>query len=234
MARSNPDCVSIREALPELALGIADGEQRALAIEHIAACADCRRELKELSSLTDDLLALAPEREPPPGFETRVLERLEIRNTRHRPARTRRLRRLAFAAAIPAVAAATALVMSASYSADRRLASQYRAALQNAHGTYFQSAHLQTPVEQTAGIVFAYQGSPSWLFYTLDSRYRRWHYREQIVTRSGRTLTLPSFRLADGSWGVATPVPVRDIARVELIPQPHGARLKATLPAIEQ
>ena len=54
-----------------------------------------------------------------------------VRQTRRRPAR-RRLRRLALAAAVPAVAAATALAMSVSYSSDRRLASQYRAALQGA------------------------------------------------------------------------------------------------------
>jgi hypothetical protein len=222
----------MREALPELALGIADGEQRALALEHIAGCPDCRRELEELSSLADGLIALAPESEPPPGFENRVLDRLAIRQPRPRPAR-RRLRRLAFAASVPAVAAATALFLSLSYSSDRRLASQYRAALQGAQGKYFQSAHLNTPTGQQAGIVFAYQGSPSWLFYTVQGRYSSAVYKEQIVTRSGRTLTLPRFRLINGSWGIATPVPVRDIAHVNLIPQPHGPALQATLPVVE-
>jgi hypothetical protein len=233
MGPSSPDCPSIREALPELALGIADGEQRALALEHVAGCPDCRRELEELSSLTDELITLTPEREPPPGFENRVLHRLAIHQPRPRPA-WRRLRRLAFAAAVPAVAAATALAMTISYSSDRTLASQYRAALHGAHGKYFQSAHLNTPAGNEAGIVFAYQGSPSWMFYVLDGRYSSGLFKEQIVTRSGRTLTLPPFRLIDQSWGIATPVPVRDIARVELIPQPHGAVLAATLPVIEK
>lgn len=124
--------------------------------------------------------------------------------------------------------------MSVSYSSDRRLASQYRAALQGAHGKYFQSARLNTPAGQAAGIVFAYQGSPSWLFYALAGRYAGGLYKEQIVTRSGRTLTLPSFRLVNGSWGIATPVPVRDIALVELIGQPGGGALKATLPVVER
>lgn len=232
MGPSSPDCANIREALPELALGIVDGEQRALALEHVAGCSDCRRELEELSSLADELIALAPGHEPPPGFENRVLDRLAIRPPRPRPAR-RRLRRLAFAAAMPAVALATVLAMSVSYSADRRLASQYRAALQGAHGKYFQSAHLNTPAAQEAGIVFAYQGSPSWLFYAVQGRYSSALYREQIVTRSGTTLTLPSFRLINGSWGIATPVPVRDIVGVRLIPQPRGPTLRATLPVVE-
>lgn len=232
MAPGSPDCLNIRETLPELALGIADGEQRAHALEHIAGCPDCRRELEELSSLADELLALTPEREPPPGFENRVLDRLAIRQPTPRPAR-RRLRRLAVAAAVPAVAVAAALAVSTSYSSDHRLASQYRAALQGAHGKYFQSAHLNTPAGPTAGIVFAYQGSPSWLFYAVQGRYSRALYKEQILTRSGRTLTLPAFRLINGSWGIATPIPVRDIARVTLIPQPRGPTLEANLPVIE-
>ncbi|MGN6169387.1 MAG: anti-sigma factor family protein [Solirubrobacteraceae bacterium] len=218
--------------MPELALGIADGEQRALALEHIAGCSDCRRELKELSSLADDLIALAPQHDPPPGFEKRVLDRLAIRNTR--PRRARRLRRLVFVAVVPAVAAATALAMTFVYSSDRRLASQYRAALQGAHGKYFQSAHLSTRTGQAAGIVFAYQGSPSWLFYTLDGRHSGGLYEEQIVTRSGKTITLPPFRLTKGSWGVATPIAVRDIARLTLTHQPRGPTLNATLPVVER
>lgn len=227
------ECATTREALPELALGIADGEQRAVALEHIAGCSDCRRELEELSSLADDLIALAPQHEPPPGFENRVLDRLSVRQTRRRPA-LRRLRRLVFAIAVPAVAAATALAMTLAYSSDQQLASQYRAALQGAHGKYFQSAHLNAPTGQAAGIVFAYQGSPSWLFYTLRGRYRGGPYKEQIVTRSGKTITLPAFRLINGSWGIATPVGVRDIARLTLTRKPRGPTLKATLPVVER
>jgi hypothetical protein len=233
MGPSSPGCVSIRAVLPELALGIADGKQRALALEHIGGCSGCRLELEELAALADELIALAPEREPPPGFENRVLDRLVIRQPRPRRGTRRRLRRLAFAAAASAIVAATALAVSLSYSSDHMLASQYRAALQGAHGKYFQSARLNTPARQTAGIVFAYQGSPSWLFYAVQGRYSSALYTEQIVTRSGTTLTLPRFRLINGSWGIATPVPVRDIARVTLIPQPRGPTLQATLPVIE-
>jgi hypothetical protein len=135
---------------------------------------------------------------------------------------------------VPAVAAATVLAMSVSYSSDLRLASQYRAALMGAHGKYFQSARLNTPAGQTAGIAFAYQGSPSWMFYTLHGRYGQGLYTEQIVTRTGRTLTLPPFTLVNGTWGIAMPVPVRDIARVKLSPKAGGATLTATLPVIEQ
>lgn len=233
MDPSSPDCARIREALAELALGIADGEQRAVALDHVADCSDCRRELEELSRVADELIGLAPHHQPPAGFENHVLDRLDVRQRRRRPAR-RRLTRLAFAAALLAVVAATALAMSVSYSSDRKLAAQYRAALQGAHGKYFQSARLNTPAGQEAGVVFAYEGYPSWMFYTLSGSYGSGPYQEQIVTRSGRTLTLPPFKLVNGSWGIATPVPVRDIAQVNLIPRPGATALSATLPVIEQ
>jgi hypothetical protein len=230
---SSTGCAETRDVLAELALGIADGEERALALEHIAGCATCRRQLEELSAVTDDLIALAPRREPPAGFEGRVLGRLRAGHRPRRPAR-RHLRRLSFAAAVVAAAAATAVAMNVSYSSDRQLASQYRAALQGAHGKYFQSARFRTPEGDQVGTVFGYQGSPSWLFYVLSGPYSSGLYREQIVTRAGRTVTLPPFRLVDASWGIATPIPLRDIAVVRLIPGRGGATLEAPLPVVER
>src|SRR5919197_6059366 len=95
MSRLSERCRDIRELLPELALGIADGEARAEALQHLAGCPDCRRELEELSATADDLMALAPEREPPPGFEARVLDRLRVREAPTRPRHLFRRFRLA-------------------------------------------------------------------------------------------------------------------------------------------
>jgi hypothetical protein len=229
----NRGCGETWQTLPEVALGIVDGKERAFALEHLTDCAACRRELEELSAISDDLLTLVPEREPPAGFEARVLERLSPRRAPVRPLR-RRLRRLSPAIAAVAAAAATAIALTLSYSSDRRLASQYRAALHGADGQYFQSAALRTPDGQRVGTVFGYQGSPSWLFYVLDGRYSSGSYREQIVSRSGRSISLQSFRLVAASWGVATPVPVRDIALVRLTRERRGPSLVARLPVVER
>jgi hypothetical protein len=226
-------CTDTWQTLPELALGIADGGQRADALQHLAGCSDCRRELEELSAVADDLLAFVPEREPPAGFEARVLERVKARQAPARPPR-RRLRRLSFAGAVVAAAAVTAALLTISYSPDRRLAAQYRAALNGAHGSYFQSAQLRTPAGQPVGTVFAYQGSPSWMFYVLGSGNRDGVFSEQIVTRAGRSVTLPSFRLVASSWGIATPIPLRDIALVRLRREPGGPTLEANLPVVER
>jgi Putative zinc-finger len=226
-------CSDTWQTLPELTLGIADGEERALALEHLAGCRDCRREVEELSAITDDLLTLVPAREPPAGFEARVLERINDRTAPARPRRRRLLKRLSFAGAALAGAAAMAIVLTLAFSSDRRLASQYRAALDGANGQFFESAQLRTPDGQRVGTVFGYQGSPSWLFYVLDHD-RDGVYREQLVTRTGRTITMPPFRLVAASWGISTPVPVRDIALVRLVRQPHGNPLEARLPVVER
>jgi len=224
-------CSRVRQSLPELALGIAGGDERARALDHVAGCTECSRELDELSAIADALVALTPEREPPAGFEARVLMRLSPPRS---PARPRRLRRFGFAGTAIASAAAAALALVLATGPDRRLAAQYRAALDGAHGQYFQSARLRATDGTRAGTVFAYQGSPSWLFYVLDGRYRAGAYREQIVTRSGRTVSLPPFRLVSATWGVAIPVPVRDVAVVRLIAVRGRGALVAELPVVEQ
>jgi hypothetical protein len=66
-------CDQVRELASELALGIAAGEERDRALRHLSGCPDCRRLVAELSSVGDELLLLAPERQPPPEFESRVL-----------------------------------------------------------------------------------------------------------------------------------------------------------------
>jgi Putative zinc-finger len=52
-------CEEVRDLAPELALGIADGAERAEALRHLSACAECRRALEQLSQVADELLVLA-------------------------------------------------------------------------------------------------------------------------------------------------------------------------------
>jgi hypothetical protein len=232
MASVDGCCADISALLPEVALGIASGEDRAAALEHLSTCADCREALAELSATADDLLELAPAVEPPAGFQTRVLERV---GARQRPTKTRRRPRLLGVVAAAATAAAlTAVALILAYSGDHRLASQYRAALQNADGRYFASAHLRTIAGNDAGVVFSYQGAPSWLLYVVRRPYRPGIYTEQIRTRSGRTISLEPFKFSTTSWAVTTPVPVRHIAAVRLVQRGTGTTLKASLPVVDR
>lgn len=99
-----PGCAAARDVLAELALGVADGEERAAALAHLERCPACRAELRNLGDAADGLASLAPAVTPPGGFEDRVLASLQSARrdeTRPRPGR----RRLLAAAAAVAVAA---------------------------------------------------------------------------------------------------------------------------------
>src|SRR5262245_61612006 len=98
------DCDEIRGLTAEVALGVADGEARASVLDHVVECSDCRQELEELTALADEMVVLAPEHEPPLGFELRTIRRLQPRSERRRW----RLPAVAFAAAALAATTATA------------------------------------------------------------------------------------------------------------------------------
>ena len=74
---SAPMCGDVRELAPELALGIVGGPERADALQHASECGPCRALIGELAEAADALTLLAPESEPPPGFEERVLAALK-------------------------------------------------------------------------------------------------------------------------------------------------------------
>jgi hypothetical protein len=95
-------CAEARELAPELALGILSGAQRAEVVLHVNGCARCQAHVAELTEVADALPQLAPEAEPPAGFEAGVLRRLGEgeRRTRRR-----------WIAAVAAVAAG-AIIMS--------------------------------------------------------------------------------------------------------------------------
>lgn len=220
-------CEQTRALAAELALGITDGAERAQALRHLAECADCRRHVEELSAVADDLLLLAPDHEPPPGFESRVLERIAP------PPRPRRRRRAflvpAFAAAAAALAAA-AIVFAATGN-DRQLAGHYRATLAVAHGTSFQAAPLRDPGGAHAGIVYGYRGKPSWIFVALYRPYRSKDYTVELETAAGRRVPLPGWRIdsTTGSAGQTIPIDLQKVTAVRLVGSKHDDVLEARL-----
>jgi hypothetical protein len=74
---SVPDgCASTAERLPELALGILSGAERADVLAHLDRCASCRAELESWAATADALPMLLGDAEPPSGFEGRTMDRL--------------------------------------------------------------------------------------------------------------------------------------------------------------
>ena len=70
-------CARMWEMAAEVALGIADGADRAWALEHLAGCPECRARVERMAGVADELLMLAPAVEPPAGFEQRVAGAIE-------------------------------------------------------------------------------------------------------------------------------------------------------------
>ncbi len=103
---SETTCEEFRALSAELALGVADAQDRAAASRHLEHCASCRHELLALSDVADAVSALTPAVEPPAGFESRVLARLDRDEQPVRDAAPRR--RTVWVAAVAAVAALAA------------------------------------------------------------------------------------------------------------------------------
>jgi hypothetical protein len=233
---ARPTCDEVRSLSAELALGIASGEERARALEHAATCPRCRRELAGLSEVADELLLLAPAHEPPPGFESQVLERLAgsapPRRRLTRWVRPGWRRALVPAAAALAAAGITVGVMLEVTEEDRETASVYRRALQPANGSYFGALPLRDQRGRGAGLVFGYEGHPSWVFVLLDRASGTGRWKVELGTRSRGRIALGSLHATDGrgSFGRALPVPLREVSRVSVVERGGEGRLVAVAP----
>ncbi|HEX6476111.1 MAG TPA: hypothetical protein VF005_02460, partial [Acidimicrobiales bacterium] len=69
-------CDDLRSMAAEVALGILSGTERADALGHMEHCVACRVLVEGLAQTGDELLLLAPEAEPPMGFESGVVARM--------------------------------------------------------------------------------------------------------------------------------------------------------------
>jgi Putative zinc-finger len=227
-------CDEVRDLAPEIALGIADGEERAEALRHLSTCAECRRAVERFTDVSDELLMTAPVQEPPAGFESRVVEAMGLQA--HPP--RRRLRRWLTPRWLAprlgpalATAAVTAAALIAVYSDDHRTAERYRDTLAQADGRYFQAEPLTDENGARGGVAFGYEGAPSWLLVTVDGSHRFAVTRAELVTRDGRTIPLRSLELdPDGSWGGAIPVNLYRVASVRLHGERPGDVLRASFP----
>ena len=221
---TDADCHEIRGLTAEVALGVADGEDRARVLDHVVDCSECRHELEDLTALADDLVVLAPEHEPPLGFELRTVRGLQPKRRRRR---RWRIPAVAFAAAALAATTATASVLFLVRD-DRRLAGEYRATLSEANGTAFRAVPLRNTAGGKAGTAFVYEGAPSWMLVTVDSSSPA--SQAELVTRDGRTVSLPAFTLSSRSWGGVLPLDARQVAAIHLLDATGRSVLVAYLP----
>lgn len=205
--------------LAELALGAAGGHERESILSHVAGCAPCRAELAELSKVADSLLLLAPEIEPPTGFELRIVNRVK----------PKRRNRFTLAAAIVTAASLSAGAVWTATTPDRHLAEQHRETLAVANGQYLRAITLTTESGTHAGAVFLYQGNPSWLLVSVDAAPADGSYVVVLTNRNGRAYpSIGACEVKGGSGTTAYQVraPLANIGLI-LMTGPGGTRLIA-------
>jgi hypothetical protein len=228
MMNGEMSCEQVRVLAPELAIGIADGQDRDAALRHAAGCPGCRKLISELSTVVDDLLLLAPSHEPPPGFAEATVARISPAAGRRWTARPsarqvagprRWLPRLAVAASIIAALAVGAGAVYQGTAADRQLAGSYRAVLGEGHGSFFAAAPLRGPTA-TVGTVFGYQGHPSWLWATVHMpNAGAQRFNVQLITRDGRHLAAGTAVLGGthDTWGAQIPMDLTSLAQLRFV-----------------
>ena len=69
-------CDEFDAGADELALGLLDEPARSRLLEHAAGCPRCQALLDDLVGLGERLLLVAPQHDPPAGFEGRALDRM--------------------------------------------------------------------------------------------------------------------------------------------------------------
>lgn len=201
-------CAGLAAVAAELALGALTGHERAEALAHLDRCEACREKVSRLMVTSGELLELLPASEPPPGFEVRVLERLGLaafgraivsqasrvgdlrRGRGRRPREPRRHRRPLAVAAAAVVAAGPG-----GWGLGAGLSPAGQAALS--------SAALVSPAHRAVGEIFAYGGSPRWVYVSVDLGPGNGAVVCELVGKGKHVTTVGSFTLTDGygSWG---------------------------------
>jgi len=190
-------CEMVQDELAELALGILSGRNRSEVLSHVESCSLCGAELERLSVVADALLQLAPEVQPPLGFELRVAERLQA--DRIQPEATtspRQFGRVAFFATAAAIIAVLGFGLGAAItpgggnSQGQSAAANLTTAKLTSHG-------------HVLGDVMISAGSPAWMFMTVDDGSWPGTVTCAVTYAGGRVQTVGVFRLSSGygAWG---------------------------------
>lgn len=205
-------CAEVRELAPELALGILGGAERAEVLLHVNGCARCQSHVAELTEAADAIPQLAPEVEPPPGFESRVLRRLDEggRRTRRR-----------WIAAAAAVAAAAIIV---SITVVRVIESNDTTTLEASSPTTTQVGSTPVAVAMQGGAVpvaagWAFVSDHHGVAVTVDYGIPSGTYSVQATPARGASTAIGTMQVVDGrgTWTGRSADALRAGSRLALV-----------------
>ncbi len=203
--------------LPELALGVLTGRERVRALSHVESCPRCAEELEQLSRAADAVVQVAPEVEPPMGFEVRLFDRMGVADVRTRGRRGRPRRWM------PAVLAAAAAVVALAVGLTVALSSPSPPA-QNAAGPTRQVA-VATLVGngENLGRVVTHAGAQPWMSMMLADSGVQGTVNCVVVTKDGVTHLVGTFTAKNGygAWLAPLHVDPKDLRTAQIV-SPSG------------
>jgi hypothetical protein len=218
---SHDQCAEFRDAAAELALGTLTGRERATALTHVDGCNSCARHLETLAQTADMLLLAAPETNPPPGLNDRILA--QFRRDHH--PRTR-LPRIAIAAALALIVGAGSAT-AISVGGNRRPTPHAAASAQAVQISRFNAS----AGEHVTGQVFSQVGDHRPLFMIVHDTTNRETYTCELELSDGRRITIGRFTLHDGTavWGRTLDFDSNRIRRVRLLDSEDAIAATATI-----
>ena len=254
-------CAELADAAAELALGVLTGRERAEALAHLDHCEACREHVRQLTMTGEELLGLLPPREPPAGFETRVMERLGLSAPEPQPTGRigpiSRFRRLfgkpagshagggaggakpaglgtgTWLGGQPRRLLAAAVVLVAVIAAGLGGWGLRATTSPAAAWSPLSSAALVSASDHTVGTLFYYDGNPQWVYMSVNMPRGNDTVICELESTDGHVTTVGSFRLNDGagSWATSDTVSHGELAGARLIATDGTVLATATLPA---
>jgi hypothetical protein len=207
-------CDPYRDNLAELALGILPGRERSALLEHLETCPQCATELEQLSNVADSVLLLAPEAEPPLGFELRLAQRLQDQANVQAPT-ARRWRRVGVLSAAAALVVVVGVgTRAVPYTHDNNTPPPVATATPN-----LTTAMLTSAQGHRVGEVFVSAGQPSWLFMTIDNGVTSGVVRCTVTLADGQVETIGAFRITKGygAWGASLSSAAGDVRSAHVL-----------------
>jgi len=222
-------CAEVEALAPELAMGTLTGTERAGALVHLETCGRCREMVDELAATADVLLLLAPEAEPPIGFESRTADRIALAaaSTRSIAGRGRfagGMKRLVAVAAVAFIVGAVGAGSAAWWAADHRRSTPaavlVRTATVDAVGGY--TCHA-----------VAVGSNPSWVYVTIEQPEQHdGPFVVQAVTDTdSRPVGTVNIENGRGSIGVPMDVDLHELRSLRVLDADGQVRYEATFTA---
>jgi hypothetical protein len=220
-------CAEVRELAPELALGILGGAERAEVVLHVNGCARCQAHVAELTEAADAIPQLAPEAEPPSGFEARVLRRLDDGERR---TRRRWVAAIAVAAAFAVIVSITAVRVIESNDSTAPVAA--------GTPTTLGPKPVQVVMQGGAGDIeggWAYVSAHHGVAVSVDYGISSGVYAVTVTPRGGEASAIGTVHVVGGrgSWTGRSDDPLRAGARIALVDATGTEVCHGTVPAAE-